>query len=199
VFAQVIEARVKDQQGLRARMDEWVADLAAGATGWLGSTAGVTDDGTLLAVVRFESEEAARTNSDRPEQGEWWARTTAHLDGEATFVDCPVVDLFGAGGSDDAGFVQVIQGRADREQVLGSLDQTAELLARLRPDVLGGLMAWPGDGTFTQVVYFSNEADARKGEQAELSPEDAAALQGQVGMLQAERFVDLRDPWLASA
>ena len=34
---------------------------------------GMCDDGTFVALARFESAEAARRNSDRPEQGEWWA------------------------------------------------------------------------------------------------------------------------------
>ena len=35
--------------------------------------------------ARFESEEAAQANSDRPEQGAWWAETAKVFDGEATF------------------------------------------------------------------------------------------------------------------
>ena len=62
------------------------------AAGWLGTTAGITDDGRLVVLARFESEEVARANSDRPEQGRWWDSLAAHFKGEASFFD-----------SDDAG------------------------------------------------------------------------------------------------
>jgi hypothetical protein len=53
---------------VRAQLDKRVAEVADGAIGWLGSTGGVTDDGRLVALVRFESAEAAQQSSDRPEQ-----------------------------------------------------------------------------------------------------------------------------------
>ena len=72
MFVQVIQGQVSDAAQVRAQLDKWVAEIAPHATGWLGSTSGVTDDGTLVAVARFESEEAAQQNSDRDEQGAWW-------------------------------------------------------------------------------------------------------------------------------
>ncbi|MGH8826627.1 MAG: hypothetical protein ACRDVZ_03295, partial [Jiangellaceae bacterium] len=84
MFVQVIQGRVSDEGQVRTAFDRWVDDLAPGATGWLGSTAGVTEDGRFVALVRFESEEAARRNSDRPEQGAWWAETSQLFIGEAT-------------------------------------------------------------------------------------------------------------------
>ena len=97
MFVQVMEGRVRDVEGLRAQVDRWRAELAPGATGFLGTTAGTTADGNFIAIVRFESEEAARANSDRPEQGEWWAATSGLYEGDVTFTDCPDVDTFGAG------------------------------------------------------------------------------------------------------
>lgn len=76
MFVQVIQGHVLDPQQVYAALDRWVQELAPGASGWLGSTAGVTEDGRFLAVARFESEEAARRNSNRPEQGQWWAETS---------------------------------------------------------------------------------------------------------------------------
>ena len=60
MFVQVIQGRTSDAQGLRAAVDRWHEELAPGAEGWLGSTGGVTEDGRAIAVVRFETEEAAR-------------------------------------------------------------------------------------------------------------------------------------------
>jgi hypothetical protein len=199
MFVQVIEGRVRDREGLRRQADRWVSELAPGAEGWLGSTIGVADDGAFVAIARFASEEAAQANSERPEQGAWWEETEACLDGEVTFANCPEVDTFGAGGSDDAGFVQVIQGRADRDQIAPVAREVDDILRQARPEVIGGIVAWPGDGTFRQVVYFTSEEEARKGESAGMSPEHAEAMARVAGLMQMERFVDLRDPWLASA
>jgi hypothetical protein len=75
MFVQVIQGQVSDTAKMRAQLDKWVAEFAPGAEGWLGSTSGVTDDGTFVSLARFESPEAARQNSERPEQGEWWDET----------------------------------------------------------------------------------------------------------------------------
>src|SRR5947207_12177355 len=84
MFVQVIQGRVSDAARVRAQLDKWVAEVAPGAVGWLGSTSGVTDDGAVIALVRFESEEAAQSNSDRPEQSAWWAEMAG------LFTDDPV-------------------------------------------------------------------------------------------------------------
>ena len=73
MFVQVIKGKVSDPAAVRAHMDRWVEELSGGAQGWLGTTAGIAADGTMVALVRFEDAAAAKRNSDRPEQGEWWA------------------------------------------------------------------------------------------------------------------------------
>jgi hypothetical protein len=87
MFVQVIQGKVSDPARMRAALDRWGQELSPGATGWLGSTAGVADDGTLTLVARFDSEQAARRNSDRPEQDRWWAETSALFTDGATFRD----------------------------------------------------------------------------------------------------------------
>ena len=199
MFVQVMEGRVRDIEGLRGQVERWRADLAPGAKGFLGTTAGATADGNFIAVVRFESEEAAQANSDRPEQGEWWAATSGYYDGEVTFTNCPDTDTFGAGGSDDAGFVQVIKGRADRAALAPVAAETDEILRRTRPDVIGGIVAWPGDGTFVQTVYFTSEEEARANEKREpASDEERKAWERMRGLMQMDSFIDISDPWLFS-
>jgi hypothetical protein len=63
--------------------------------------------------------------------------------------------------------VQIVQGRAkdEAEMRAGEKDLEAEL-RKVRPELIGGTIAWHSDGGFTQVVYFASEADARKGEAA---------------------------------
>lgn len=200
MFVQVMEGRVRDVEGLRAQLDKWSAELQPGATGFLGTTAGLTADGSFIGVVRFESEDAARANSDRPEQGEWWAQTASKYDGEVTFTNCPEVDTFGAGGSDDAGFVQVIKGRADRAELAPVAAETDELLQRTRPDVIGGIVAWPGDGTFIQTVYFTSQEEARANEKREpATDEERKAWERMNSLMQMDAFIDISDPWLFSA
>ena len=173
-------------------------DLQSGAEGRLGTTGGIIDDGRFVATVRFDSAEAARRNSERPEQGAWWAETEQCFDGPVTFLDCPQVDVWMQGGSDDAGFVQVISGGADRSAVLPVASEVEEILRRMRPDVIGGIVGWPGDGTFTQVVYFTSEEEARAHEGAQPSAEDKAAWERLSSLMSFDRFLDLPDPWLYS-
>jgi hypothetical protein len=52
MFIQVIQGKVADADGLPAAIDRWGRDLQPGATGWLGTTGGITDDDTFVATVR---------------------------------------------------------------------------------------------------------------------------------------------------
>src|SRR5574339_92799 len=136
MFVQVIQGRVSDPGPVRAALERWVKELAPGASGWLGSTAGVTDDGRFIGLARFESEQAARRNSDRPEQDRWWADTFKLFTGEVSFRDSTQVLVDVVADPDAAGFVQVIQGRSNdpgRARELGAL-----LVDRRAHDVEGG-------------------------------------------------------------
>jgi hypothetical protein len=134
VFVQVIQGQVADAEQLRAAMDRWAQELAPGATGWLGSTAGVTEDGRFIALARFQSQEAARRNSNRPEQDRWWAETAELFAGEATFNDSSDVTVDLTGDPDAAGFVQVIQGRgSDPDRARELMGQDSPEWAAFRP------------------------------------------------------------------
>src|SRR3954447_20688582 len=112
MFVQVIRGRVADPEHVRTAMDRWMRDLAPGAAGWLGSTAGVTEDGRFVALARFESPDAARRNHDRPEQDAWWSDVSKAFTGDVTFIDSEDVVPDIVGDPDNAGFVQVMSGRA---------------------------------------------------------------------------------------
>ena len=200
MFVQVIQGKVSDAAAVRARMDTWMKELAAGADGWLGSTAGVTDDGDFVALARFESEEAARRNSDRPEQTAWWEETAKLFEGEPTFLESTDVDVDTPGDPDRAGFVQVMQGRTsqpDRARELMASDPTD--WAGFRPEILGTVTANHDDGRWTMVIYFTSEAEAREGEKKE-PPEEVAKLMKELDALIVGEptFLDVRDPWLHS-
>jgi len=86
MFVQIITATVVDAEGLERQVDQWDTEIRPGAEGFLGSTSGVTDDGHLLVLVRFESEEAAQRNSTRPEQEAWWTETAKTLQRSAAIA-----------------------------------------------------------------------------------------------------------------
>jgi hypothetical protein len=106
-------ARVPEANAARRPQAEQPAGQrwqAPGAAGWLGSTAGVTDDGRFVALAGFESEEAARLNSDRPEQTQCWMETSKLSSGDVSFRDSSDITADVNGDPGTAGFVQVMQG-----------------------------------------------------------------------------------------
>jgi len=198
MFVQVIQGQVSDADAVRTALDAWERDLAPGADGWLGSTSGVTDDGRLIALVRFESAEAAQRNSDRPEQGAWWSGMSALFTGEPTFSDSEdvVLDLVGDPGT--AGFVQVMRGHGtnpDRAREL--MAQSSPEWAEFRPDILGSVAVLHPGGDYTMCIYFTSEAAAREGERKE-PPAEMKAQMDEMTSLQTgpPEFFDLKQPWL---
>lgn len=197
MFIQVISGKVSDPGGLERAFDHWQRDLRPGATGFLGSTGGVTADGRFIMLVRFESADAAQANSDRPEQGTWWAEAEKCFDGPVGFLNCTDVDLYRGGGSDDAEFIQVMQGHADRAR-LQDFDRRAEdVLPDLRPDLLGGIRAWQGD-EYVEAAYFTNEADARAGESKEPPPDFLPLLEEWREAMGEVTYFDLTSPYMMS-
>lgn len=197
MFVQVFEGRVADREGLRRQLDRWMTELREEAPGFLGTTAGVTDDGDGLVFARFESAADAKANSERPEQDQWWTETEKCFDGEVRFTDSDDVEVFLGGGSNDSGFVQVMKGRGvDRARMRAADEQFAPHASSFRPDLLGGLRLWTGTDRYIEVAYFTTEADAREGERKEPPAELAEAMSDFEELMSNVEFIDLRDPWL---
>jgi hypothetical protein len=199
MFIQVVQGRATNPPGIRRDLGRWRRQLAADADGWLGSTTGITEDGWSISVIRFASAEHARRNRERPEQHEWWRDASQHL-ARIVSHDAPTVHTYGDGGSDHAGFVQVIQGHSDDLERMASLGRDQEqALAREAPDILGVTVAEHADrpGDFTQIVYFTSEQDARSYDQAAIE-EDAPAQDERRSLMTNLRSFDLRDPQLLS-
>lgn len=200
MFIQVIQGMCTDEAMLRGHMDRWREELAPGAQGWLGGTYGMTEDGQFVAVVRFESREAAARNSLRPEQGQWWEAASRCFDGDVSFRDCADAIVMLDGGSDDAGFVQVIQGRLDDPMRFREfMSQPMDTLHHARPEIIGGTIAIDADGWFTETVAFSSETEARAGEGKEMTGEMAEMWNSEMEHMHDMRFLDLHHPWFASA
>lgn len=198
MFVQVIQGRVADATQVRAQLDRWQAELADGSVGWLGTTAGVTDDGTLVLLARFESEDAARQNSNRAEQSAWWEATAPLFTDPPVFHDSTSVEVDTAGDPSEAGFVQVMQGRTSDPQ------RARELMASdptdyrtFRPEILGTMMASHDDNAWTMAIYFTSEEAAREGERKEPPPESRQMMEELNSLAVGEPvFYDLREPWL---
>ncbi|MBL7494926.1 hypothetical protein I6A84_08970 [Frankia sp. CNm7] len=199
MFLQVIQGRVPDRSAMRVQHDRWLAEIGSDAPGWLGSTAGVTEDDRFVCLSRFSSAEALVRLGARTDQREWWARTERLFLGPVVTAEFHDVEIMLEGGADDASFVQVVQGRATDTARLAVLQK--ELLRHLpdgRPDMIGGLAAVGPDGRFMRVFYFSDEELARAGEHGEPLPE-VAEIDFDLRELSGEpTYHDLRHPWLAS-
>jgi hypothetical protein len=196
MFVQIIEGRTSDAKALMERGATWERDVAGGAVGFLGVTAGVTADGRAITVARFESEEAARANSERPEQSAWWAETAKLYEGEPTFTGSSDVTLWMGGGSDDAGFVQVMKSTGVERATVEKMDAAFEPHVGLRPDLLGGIRIWTGTDTCVDVAYFTSETAAREGEKAEMPSELQDAMAGLEGGMGEVEYFDLTEPHL---
>jgi hypothetical protein len=198
MFMQVIKGRAADPARVKAALDRWAEELAPGAEGWLGTTAGVTEDGRFIAAARFESEDAARRNSDRPEQDRWWSETSRLFDGEPSFSDSSEVDVDTNGDPATATFVQVMQGRtSDPERARRMMADDSTDWSSFRPDMLGSVAAGHDGGAYTMVMWFTSEAEAREGERKEPPPELKAQMEEMGSLSVGEpEFFDLKDPWM---
>jgi hypothetical protein len=119
---------------------------------------------------------------------------------EATFLESRDVVVDVIGEPDTAGFVQVMQGRSsDPARARELMGEDSSEWAAFRPDIIGSVAAAHEDGTYTMVLYFTSEQEARDGERKQPPPE----LQAQMEQMDAlsvgvPDFFDLKQPWLYS-
>ena len=199
MFAQIIRGKVSDPRAVRPVVDRWMTELGPTARGWLGSTSGITDDNEVFVLVRFETEEAARANSERPEQGAWWAEMEKLFDGEPRFQDSNDVQVDTSGDPDAAGFVQVMTGQVTDPDRAKQLMAEQPDMRTLRPDILGSVSVGHEDGKWSMVIYFTSEAEAREGEAKDMPPEALKAMEEMQSLSVGQpEFLDLKTPWLDS-
>src|SRR3954470_10435167 len=196
MFIQVISGKVTDVDAFERLGERWQQELAPGAVGYLGVTEGTTDDGRFLVAARFESAEAAAKNSERPEQGEWFAEMEKVVD-DVTFHNCSRVETLFGGGKNHAGFVQVMRGQvkdaAKADEMFTRATDAEKVLGAARPDVIGEVVALhDDDGGYTDIVYFTSEADARAAEQREMPADAQAMMQEFESALEVSEYFDLK-------
>ncbi len=198
MFIQVIQGQCRDADRLhQPQTSGATSSVPPRKAGWAAPT-GLPTTGSSWPSYG-STRVSSRKNSDRPEQGEWWQKMSECFDGEVTFHDCDDVTMFLDGGSDDAGFVQIIQGRlTDADRFKDFMTQPMDSLHQARPEILGGTIAIEPDGTFTQTVAFPTEAAAREGEAKEM-PEDMREVTEEMAQVKDVKYLDLHHPWFASA
>jgi hypothetical protein len=193
MLIQILRGRVRDPELFNTQAADWGTDLRPKASGWLGSTWGITRNGTGVIITRFESADAAKSYPDQSVQKDWLAQLKKAFEGEPEFLESEDVDLYLQGGSDDAGFVQIMEGTAKNKDDFK--EQTATLnadLGKTRPDLLGSTRIWLQGGHVIIVAYFKSEAEARK---KEAEPVSANVGRPGSGLLEGEiTFYDLKTP-----
>jgi hypothetical protein len=165
--------------------------------GWLGGTYGFTDDGRFLGIVRYDSSSACKESASTPDSAMMWAAAEQMFDGGCEIHESEDVSMMLDGGSDSAGFVQVMTGRvadADKMRHLVS-DEMTTMLHQARPEIIGATMAIETDGHFVETIAFTDEAKARQGEQMEMPDDVRAELASAMADVQ---YLDLHHPWFAS-
>jgi hypothetical protein len=116
-----------------------------------------------------------------------------------TFFDCPQVDVWMNGGSDDAGFVQVMEGHtSDAGRMRDVMGRYADEMHALRPEIIGATIALHGDCAFVETVYFTSEEEARQRESMPPPPEMAQVMQEEQQLMDNITYLDLHQPWLVS-
>ena len=71
-----------------------------------------------------------------------------------------------------------------------------KVFSEARPDVVGEVIAMHDDGTYTDVVYFSSQAEARANETKEMSAEAQAMLESLMSAVAIDEYLDLSSPTL---
>jgi hypothetical protein len=199
MFIQVIRGKVTDEEGYKRQSEAWRAELMPDAKGFVGSTSGLTPDGRFITVARFESEELARSNSDSDRQSQWWAEMEKMVD-DVTFSNMTNIATSGEGGSDDAGFVQVMVGKVNDIEKAKALDERmTKEMPDVRPDVLGSTTGYMDDGQFVSTIYFTSEEEARAGEK-KMTEMEGDPMMAEWGALMVGEitFFDLPDPVLVT-
>ncbi|AOW91655.1 hypothetical protein BFN03_00385 [Rhodococcus sp. WMMA185] len=200
MFIQVLQGKVSDKEGLNRCLDQWLEELEPTAIGFLGTTQGVCDDGTFIALARFESEEAARRNSERPEQGAWWAAAQKCFDGGISVMNCPDATSWMGGGSDEAGFVQVMKGHTtDANRLAELLDEAEPQRRQMRPEILGGTLGAYGEDGFVEAVYFKSESEARLHEKMAVPDDLRSLFEEESRLVDDVSYYDMREPMLVTA
>ncbi|HEY5858256.1 MAG TPA: hypothetical protein VIW24_30600, partial [Aldersonia sp.] len=134
------------------------------------------------------------------EQGAWWAETERCFDGPVTFMDCPTVTEWMGGGSDDAGFVQIMEGHtSDAKRMHEMLGEGGDRIHEVRPEIIGGLLCTDTGDSYVEAIYFTSESEAREHEKMEVPDDLKPLFEEEMRLLGEVTYYDLHEPQLVSA
>ncbi len=196
MFIQMVQGGSTQQDDMRMLVDDWCGAMAE-RPGWLGGTYGFTDDGSFVGVVRYESAAACEELCSTDDAALWWACAESLFDGSPEIHQSEDCSIMLDGGSDDAGFVQIMRGRvsdADKLRRLMTDQSMTSMLHQARPEIIGGTLLIEDDGSFTETIAFTDEDAARRGEQMDMPADVAAEFEGAVADV---KYYDLHRPWFA--
>jgi len=192
-------ARVSNAQAARDHLDRWKTELRELSTP-SEAFAGLTEDGEIVMMVRFSTEEEAAAHIASPEQQAQWSALKAFLASPPTPFSGDDVEIRGDEPADDVGFVQVMTGRTTDRAALeaGEREMTDSLQDRMRevhPAWRRSIRLWIDDEHLVEANLFTDEAGARRGEAAMgEDPELSAAFTKRSELLAEVEFLDLADP-----
>jgi hypothetical protein len=195
VYIQMAQGKCDRQDEMRRIVDNWSAAMAE-REGWLGGTYGFTDDGRFVGVTRYASAaDCERLFADELSQQSW--ATAQRICEDLVMHESGDVTMMLEGGSDSAGFVQVMRGHIgdpERFRHLAS-DEMTSMLHQARPEVIGGTLAVEPDGAFIETIFFTDEDSARHGESQDMPEQVRAELEDAFADVE---YLDLHKPWFAS-
>ena len=188
MFTRVIHGNAgSNGDEIRAALDARHAGLRREA-GYLGSTSGVSDDGTVFAVEVYSDAKAAKAAGD-PEM-------TGLFSEPPQIVQCGTVETYMSDRDvANTGFVQieVFRGVRDLEE-FRAVAKGFDNLAHLRPDLLWVLCSFTDDGTVYAANHFTSEGDARAAEAGEPPAEVIELIQRWGAIMNGVDYIDLRAP-----
>lgn len=199
MFVWVLEGKASDPEEIGRQLGHWINRFGS-TPGYLGATGGVTDDRRFVLFVRWESEEAANELLADPEHQAWWVEFQRSFDGAVEFTESGDATTYLAGGSDAAGFVQLMKVAGVGRAVIDNADREFEKIAGdMRPDLIGGIRVWTTPDCYIEANYFTSESEARSGEQQAPPEEVAAGFAEFMEMIKDAEYFDLTEPLLHSA
>lgn len=197
MFIQMVQGTCTREDEMHSLVDGWCATMSE-RPGWLGGTYGFTDDNRFVGVVRYDSEQSCRENCMRDDAGAWWAQAETLFDGAPEIHQSEDVTMMLDGGSDNAGFVQVMRGRmldADKFRHFSSDTEMTNMLHQARPEIIGATLLFEPDGSFTETISFTDETTARVGEKQEMPADMEMDWQSTIADVE---YLDLHHPWFAT-
>lgn len=194
----ITQARVRDAEAVRELAERWQREIAPETDGWLATTAGISDDGEFVSLLRFASEEAVRRNAESERQRRWWEEFRQYVSGDVSIVETSSAAAFGDSRPDaDVGYVHVVQGEA--RIMIDILEGVAEHeehhIREHHLPLLGGIIVDHGGDRFTEFMYFPSEDEKGRGIGGTLPEEGVTMVERVAGHVANIRHLAISDPW----